>query len=172
MGVHTTGPWSYKVTEGRGFLRTAGGATAVGIVGGTPTAAPAGAQTDGNESGGGTKPAGRSQAAGEKTVDMTDSLEFTPAVITVPPPPGTTVVWKTVGSTGHTVTAYGDKIPKDATYFASGGFNSEQAARRGFQNGKGVIEGGETYKDSVETTGKYDYFCIPHESAGMKRSFE
>lgn len=161
--------------ERRDFLRTAGGATAVGVAGGTASTAQAGAQSDGNKSDGGNKTGGKKSSGGpsgggKKTVDMTDGLKFKPADITVPP--GTTVVWKNVGSSGHTVTAYGDKIPKDATYFASGGFNSEEAARKGFQNGKGNIKGGASYQHTVETTGTYEYFCIPHEQAGMKGSIE
>lgn len=100
------------------------------------------------------------------TVDMTNALKFKPKKIQVSQ--GTTVTWKNTGTIGHTVTAYGDKIPDGATYFASGGFDSEQAARKGYKNGqKGVIGKGEMYKHTFETTGQYKYFCIPHEMNGM-----
>jgi plastocyanin len=95
------------------------------------------------------------------TVDMTDDLVFDPEDITVSA--GTTVTWENVGTVAHTVTAYEDEIPSDATYFASGGFDSEEAARSGYP-GEGAIEGGETYEHTFETTGTYEYFCIPHES--------
>ncbi|MDY7083266.1 MAG: plastocyanin/azurin family copper-binding protein, partial [Halobacteria archaeon] len=98
------------------------------------------------------------------TVEMTDKLTFEPKRIKVSP--GTTVTWKNVGTIGHTVTAYEDKIPDGATYFASGGFNSEQAARDGYPD-KGNIPKGETYEHTFETKGEYKYFCIPHELNGM-----
>lgn len=101
-------------------------------------------------------------------VEMTDELVFDPADIDVDA--GTTVVWETVGSVGHSVTAYEDRIPDDAAYFASGGFDSEQAARDAYSVGdpeSGDVAEGETYEHTFETTGDYEYFCIPHESAEM-----
>lgn len=101
----------------------------------------------------------------DDTIDMTDDLAFEPSSLTVSA--GTTVTWDNVGSIGHSVTAYADGVPSDATYFASGGFDSESAARDGYADGEGVIEGGETYEHTFETAGSYEYFCIPHEQSGM-----
>lgn len=135
-----------QATSRRGLLRAAAGATAVG----------AGAGSAAGQEGGG----------GQTTVDMTNDLVFKPAEVTIPP--GTTVVWKNVGTVGHTVTAYADEIPSDAEYFASGGGTSEQAARDAFfADGQGEIAGGETYQHTFTVTGDYGYFCIPHENAGM-----
>jgi plastocyanin len=107
---------------------------------------------------------GRADAQGnQRTIDMTDGLVFDPDEATVAP--GTTVVWETVGSIGHSVTAYEDEIPDDADYFASGGFDSEQAARNAYPDGE--VAGGESYQHTFEVEGTYGYFCIPHESAGM-----
>lgn len=96
-------------------------------------------------------------------IDMTDELEFVPtefeAVV------GGTVTWKNVGSVEHSVTAYEDDIPEDATYFASGGFDNESAARNAWPDGS--IAGDETYEHTFDTAGDYKYFCFPHESAGM-----
>ncbi|WP_158057565.1 plastocyanin/azurin family copper-binding protein [Halorussus halophilus] len=128
----------------REFLRTAGGAT------GAATAAAAGAET--------------ATAQQQTTIDMTDSLVFDPDETTVTP--GTTVTWENVGSVGHSVTAYEDEIPDGAEYFASGGFDSEQAARNAYPD-PGEIGGGETYQHTFDVEGTYGYFCIPHESAGM-----
>jgi hypothetical protein len=75
------------------------------------------------------------------------------------------VVWENVGSIAHSVTAYEDNIPEGASYFASGGFDAEQAARSAYPDGS--IEGGGTYEYTFDTEGTFDYFCIPHESAGM-----
>lgn len=109
---------------------------------------------------------GNGDGSGETTVDMTDDLLFEPESITVDV--GTTVVWDNVGNTAHTVTAYEDEIPDDAAYFASGGYDSEDAAREGWTPGdeeSGDIPGGETYEHTFETPGTYEYFCIPHESS-------
>jgi plastocyanin len=102
------------------------------------------------------------------TVDMTDSLVFKPKRLSIAP--GDTVVWENVGSLGHSVTAYEDEIPDGADYFASGGFDGEQAARDAYTTGdpeSGDIPGGESYEHTFETEGVYEYFCIPHEAAGM-----
>lgn len=84
---------------------------------------------------------------------------------------GDTVVWKNTSSRAHSVTAYEDAIPADAQYFASGGFESEQAARKSWvrQKGRdgGKVLGGKTYKHTFEVPGTYNYFCIPHEVVGM-----
>jgi plastocyanin len=94
---------------------------------------------------------------------MTDSLVFDPDEATVAP--GTTVVWENVGTIGHSVTAYEDEIPDEAEFFASGGFDSEEAARNAYPEGD--VAGGETYEHTFEVEGTYGYFCIPHEAAGM-----
>jgi len=96
-------------------------------------------------------------------VEMTDEFEFEPASITVGV--DETVTWENAGSVGHTVTAYRDGIPEDAGYFASGGFDSEDAARDSLDDG--LIESGETYEYTFETAGEHEYFCIPHEGSGM-----
>lgn len=99
-------------------------------------------------------------------VEMTDSSRFEPETVEIPA--GETVAWRNVGAVDHTVTAYEEKIPADAAYFASGGFESEQAARDGDADGTGEIEGGDEYKHTFKVSGRYEYFCIPHESMGMK----
>lgn len=102
------------------------------------------------------------------TVDMTDDLIFDPDEISISP--GDTIVWENVGSIGHSVTAYEDDIPEEAEYFASGGFDAEDDARSAYTPGEpdsGDIPGGESYEHTFEVEGTYEYFCIPHESAGM-----
>lgn len=101
---------------------------------------------------------------GTTTVDMTDELTFEPQEIEISP--GTTVVWENVGSIGHTVTAYEDEIPDEAEYFASGGFDSESAAKDGYPD-EGNIPEGESYEHTFETSGEFGYYCIPHEANGM-----
>lgn len=82
---------------------------------------------------------------------------------------GDEVVWKNTSSRGHTVTAYGSDLPDGAAYFASGGYGSEAAARSGFwdREGGGTLTSGEIYRHTFEVAGRYPYFCIPHERAGM-----
>lgn len=131
----------------RAFLRTAGGATAL-------VAGAAGVATG--------------QEATRHTVEMTDDLVFDPAEITVAP--GDTVVWENVGAIGHSVTAYEDGLPGGATYFASGGFETERTARSAYRAGdpaSGDVPQGETYEHTFETEGLHEYFCIPHETVGM-----
>ncbi|MFB6299468.1 MAG: plastocyanin/azurin family copper-binding protein [Halobacteriales archaeon] len=99
---------------------------------------------------------------------MTDDLRFEPESVTVKP--GGTVIWENIGSVGHTITAYADGIPDGAPYFASGGFDSEQAARQNVT--EGLIGAGETFKHTFEQSGIYEYFCIPHESSGMTGSIQ
>ena len=78
---------------------------------------------------------------------------------------GDTVVWGNTASRGHSVTAYADGLPEGAAYFASGGFDTEDAARNGYPDGN--IVSGETYSHTFETPGDHRYFCIPHERGGM-----
>lgn len=100
---------------------------------------------------------------GQNTVEMTDDLVFDPKTLEVSV--GTTVTWTNVGSVGHTVTARDGGIPEEAEYFASGGFDSESAARDDMS--EGLIREDESYEHTFEVAGTYDYVCIPHESAGM-----
>jgi len=102
---------------------------------------------------------------------MTDGLAYDPEDLTVAP--GDTVVWENAGAVGHSITGYEDEIPDDAEYFASGGFDSEQAARDAYSAGdpdSGDVPGGESWEHTFEVEGEYGYFCIPHEQAGMVAS--
>jgi plastocyanin len=78
----------------------------------------------------------------EVTVRMEDNF-FDQANITVEP--GTTVTWVQSGNNPHTTTSY------------DGLWDS------------GMIEGGSggTFSYTFEEPGRYDYYCIPHESLGM-----
>lgn len=80
---------------------------------------------------------------------------------------GEEVVWENTSTRGHTVTAYADGIPDDAEYFASGGYDSEEAAREAWFDRDGALASGDTYRHTFEVPGRYEYFCVPHEQAGM-----
>ena len=112
--------------------------------------------------------AGCSSAGGSadtRRVSMTADFAYDPARLTVAS--GTTVRWENddEDEVGHTVTADTDRIPADADYFASGGFDSERAARNDVRGG--LIPAGDAYEHTFETAGTYDYFCVPHEGSGM-----
>lgn len=69
---------------------------------------------------------------------------FGPAAVKVSP--GTTVVWKWTGDGGsHNVVAKG------------GGFESKYHA-----------SAGATFEHAFESTGTYEYYCLPHKPMGMK----
>ena len=100
---------------------------------------------------------------GTTRVSMNEDFAFDPKTVTVSA--GTTVRWVNDSEVGHTVTAYGDRIPTEAAYFASGGFESERAARNDVSGG--LLATDETYDHTFDITGTYEYVCIPHESSGM-----
>jgi Plastocyanin len=91
---------------------------------------------------------------------------FAPETITVDA--GTTVVWRNTSARGHTVTAYESTLPAEATFFASGGYESTDAAREAWHNNSGGrIETSETFSYTFEIPGEYGYVCIPHETSSM-----
>lgn len=99
------------------------------------------------------------------TVWMTDDLKYEPATLKINP--GDTVVWKNKPGhkVTHTVTAYQDKLPQGAPYFASGNFTSESQARQNVD--AALIPADGEYRHTFTVNGTYEYFCIPHEAAGM-----
>lgn len=100
----------------------------------------------------------------EGDVGMTAEA-FEPATITVSV--GDEVVWYNNSTRAHSVTAYEDALPEGTDYWATGGYDSEDAAREAWDGLNGALESGETYSHRFETPGQYGYFCIPHERAGM-----
>ena len=98
------------------------------------------------------------------TVDMAAGQQFSPDQIDVDA--GQTVVFENVSDESHTVTAYADDLPDGADYFASGGFDDEDSARDSLT--EALLEAGESFEVTPTEPGTYEYFCIPHESSGMK----
>ncbi len=103
------------------------------------------------------------QSGGPTRVSMNEDFAFDPETLTVNS--GTTVRWVNDSSVKHTVTAYEDEIPTEAEYFASGGFESERAARNNVSGG--LLAAEDTYEYTFKAAGMYQYVCIPHESSGM-----
>lgn len=102
-------------------------------------------------------------AESEYDVEMTAN-RYRPEELTVST--GETVTWGNTSSRGHSVTAYGASLPGNADYWASGGFDSEEAARDGYPR-EGNVQSGGTWSRQFDVPGTYEYFCIPHERAGM-----
>jgi plastocyanin len=93
------------------------------------------------------------------------AVAFEPEELTIQQ--GDTVAWKHAAGEPHNVVAYEGEIPEDAEYWASGGFESEEAAREGWEEGEGAVQSGQSYVHTFEATGTHEYFCVPHEAAGM-----
>jgi len=128
--------------ERRAFLRTASTVAAIGVAGCI---------------GSGESP--------EYDIGM-GAVAFRPQRFTVEP--GTTVTWLNTNKQGHSVTAYEDSLPEGAAYFASGDFDSEEAARESWGNSSGgTLFEGQQYSHTFEVRGEYPYLCIPHERSGM-----
>ena len=106
--------------------------------------------------------AGCAASGSSPTITM-QTMTFQPDRLEVAP--GATIEWVNDADVAHTVTAYEDRIPDDASYFASGGFESERAARNDVA--AGLLDPGDTYLHTFEEPGTYAYYCIPHESSGM-----
>jgi len=128
-----------------------------------------GSGSDGDASGGSDLRGGPNVVDGvpddaDHVVDM-NAVAYDPADLTVSA--GDTVAWTHTAGEPHSVSAYQDGIPDGATYWASGGFDSEEAARSGWESGQGAVQSGQSYVRTFETTGTHEYFCIPHEAAGM-----
>jgi plastocyanin len=113
---------------------------------------------------------GSAQPSDEYDIGMSVSA-FKPSSLTVSV--GETVVWRNTSKQGHTVTAYGDQIPEDAAFFASGSFDSEAAARAEYENSSaGVLGANEEFEHEFTIPGSYAYFCLPHERVGMAGTIE
>jgi halocyanin-like protein len=79
--------------------------------------------------------------------EVDQQYAFEPAEIQIDP--GTTVQWTWVGSVGHSVTNRSE--------------NSEELFNSDIQSGEGT-----TFEYTFESTGVYDYYCIPHQGLGQK----
>ncbi|MDZ7702084.1 MAG: plastocyanin/azurin family copper-binding protein [Halobacteriales archaeon] len=108
---------------------------------------------------------GGATPSGDYDVGMGASV-FKPRDLTVSV--GDTVRWKNTNSRAHTVTAYGTQRPEGADYWATGDYETEEAARDGFYGSfGGAISSDQVFEHTFEVPGDHHYFCIPHERAGM-----
>ena len=97
-------------------------------------------------------------------VAMTVGQKFDPSTLEVSV--GDSVTWTNDSPEVHTVTAVQADLPEGATYFASGGFDSEEEAVSNLSDG--LIDPDETFEVTFDEPGTYKYFCIPHGVDVMK----
>jgi plastocyanin len=132
-------------------LITTGLACAPSNPSGAPTSEPAATRTTGTTPG--------VARAAASTVNMTGALKFEPGTLTVPK--GTTVTWRDTSATVHTVTDVPAKAANKADAVLPSGAKPWDS---------GNINPGGTFQHTFDTPGTYQYFCIPHEAAGMVAS--
>ncbi|SEO40472.1 plastocyanin [Halogranum amylolyticum] len=106
-----------------------------------------GNESSGNESGGGGGGGGMSKTV---TVGPEGELVFDPAEVEVTPGSTITWVWE---SDNHNVVP--SSVPEGASWKGSEGGDSK------------TYDTGHEYSYTFETEGTYEYYCSPHESAGM-----
>ncbi|SNR66448.1 cupredoxin domain-containing protein [Halorubrum vacuolatum] len=104
---------------------------------------------------------GTDTVASRVTVD--EDHGFVPGTIEIAV--GDTVEWKNTGSRTQTVTAYDSGVPEPSAYFASGGSGRELTARVTYPFVGGLATN-ETYANTFERRGSYEYFSIPTEDDG------
>lgn len=90
------------------------------------------------------------------TVSMSNQLAFEPALITIKA--GETVRFVNDSALPHTVTADPTKARNsDSTSLPEGAETFDS----------GILAAGESFSRTFTKPGTYQYFCIPHEMAGM-----
>jgi len=95
-------------------------------------------------------------APAHATVEMTDTLKFAPAKLTITA--GETVEWRNTSVLAHTVTA----DPAQATLA-----DSVRLPEGAEPFDSGMLDQDERFRHTFDTPGTYRYFCIPHEGAKM-----
>lgn len=101
-------------------------------------------------------PAGTDDGEGDIEIEMTASLTYMPAVVTVRV--GQAVRWVNRSNIPHTVTA-------DPALAANPQSVMLPAGAAPFDSG--LIDAGAAYTRTFTVAGTYRYFCRPHEGGGM-----
>lgn len=102
------------------------------------------------------KPKENDSKSTDPIVEMTENLTYKPSKLTIQV--GETVTWRNPSSVVHTVTA-------DPSLAANKKHAALPANAEPFNSGD--IQPGNNYKRRFDIQGRYKYFCIPHEMAGM-----
>ncbi|MBN1236975.1 MAG: PQQ-dependent sugar dehydrogenase [Gammaproteobacteria bacterium] len=90
-------------------------------------------------------------------VEMTTTLQFAPQLVEITV--GETVEWRNVSPVVHTVTA-------DPALANDPSFVSLPEEAEPFDSGAIAPDG--TFSQTFTVAGTYEYFCVPHQSAGMR----
>ncbi|MFB6096980.1 MAG: DUF5059 domain-containing protein [Haloferacaceae archaeon] len=93
------------------------------------------------------------------------AVTFDPDSLTVAA--GDTVAFAHVDGDAHTVTAVEEGIPSGADYWNSAGADDQAGAEEAWEHGAGAVQAGQAYVHTFETVGTHEFYCIPHEAAGM-----
>jgi plastocyanin len=112
--------------------------------------------------GGRERPPSAGSDAADATVRLSPPDGFVPETVRVAV--GGVVEWVHEGDRPHTVTAYEDRLPPGADYFATADVEREVTARVLYPV-LGSLARGDRYRHGFETPGTYHYFSIPVESA-------
>ncbi|MEZ3114338.1 DUF5059 domain-containing protein [Halobaculum sp. MBLA0147] len=126
----------------------------------------AGGESESTEVNGGPNVVSADEVSDDATVVDMKAVAFEPKEVTVSA--GDTVAFVHEGGEAHNVVAYADKIPSDAPQWNSAGADSEAAAVEAWNaEKKGGVVSGQAYVRTFETPGEHEYYCVPHEMAGM-----
>ena len=87
---------------------------------------------------------------------MTNSLVFTPPKVTISV--GETALWRNSSGVQHAATADRNKVAKPENMHLPDGAEPFDS---------GTLKPGEEWTHTFEVSGRYQYVCLPHESAGM-----
>jgi plastocyanin len=127
-------------------------------------------QAGGEMPAGGAPPAARAPGGGTGTVHVVNmeltngQYVYSPVDLTIKV--GDTVRWINVSGGPHNVAFYGDKIPAGA----EDALNNLMPNKMAPLQGPLMIDSMAVYDITFlgAPTGRYDYFCLPHEALGMK----
>jgi plastocyanin len=137
------------------FIASAGALVACSGGGGS-SASGGGTATSGNTAAGGGASAGGGAASTSATVQMTDANKFNPDPVTIAK--GGTVTWKNTSSSQHSATC-------DPSLAANKADASLPSGAQPWNSN--LLNPGQSWSYTFNTSGTYKYFCIPHESVGM-----
>jgi len=97
-----------------------------------------------------------SGSGGSLRVTMTDALRFQPNSVTIRA--GETVQWRNDSELVHTVTADPQRVADSENVALPAGAET-------FHSGN--VAPGQSFRHTFKVPGRYRYFCVPHEAAGM-----
>ncbi|QLD86782.1 halocyanin [Natronomonas halophila] len=122
----------------------------------TPTADPTSTPTDEPTETPTAEPRGTPPTNPDQRVAVGDGFAFDPESFEISV--GDTVLWEWVGG-GHNIKYDEGAAPEGTDWTGTAGSRTTTYGE------------GHTHWHTFETTGQYDYYCVPHRSSGMRASF-